>query len=239
MLQMSKEKRLHNGRQGRRSKHTRAGWRILKRIERSWRSRHSSHTCSTTMPKKGSRRRLPQFRSSAQLNLKMKMIGRHRCSRRRSPMRLRPERYRRSTGTGAWHVQHKKTWRHSSCLLRSSLSTKPSKKQNKPPGNDSQRQTIPKLQQKRFLKKLAGEKLRNKKNKVARDFDNSSDRRIDATPGRRRQAVLMRWEREKGDEGDSGNVLRKECRSGNLLILACSGSCVVSAVESAVQITPV
>jgi hypothetical protein len=35
-------------------------------------------------------------------------------------------------------------------------------------------------------------KERKKKKKVARDFNNSSDRRIDATPGRRRQAVLMR-----------------------------------------------
>jgi hypothetical protein len=82
------------------------------------------------------------------------------------------------------------------CLLRSSLSTKPSKKTKQTPWNDSQRQTIPKLQQKRFLKKLAGEKLRNRKlgakKKVAREFNNSSDRRIDRTPGRRRQAVLMR-----------------------------------------------
>jgi len=87
------------------------------------------------------------------------------------------------------------------CLLRSSLSTKPSKKTKQTPWNDSQRQTIPKLQQKRFLKKLAGEKLRNRKlgakKKVAREFNNSSDRRIDRTPGRRRQAVLMRWERER------------------------------------------
>jgi hypothetical protein len=73
------------------------------------------------------------------------------------------------------------------------------------PWNDSQRQTIRKLQQKRFLKKLAGEKLRNRKlegggggGEVARDFNNNSDRRIDGTSERRRQAVLMRWERERG-----------------------------------------
>lgn len=153
------------------------------------------------MPKKGSRRRLSQFRSSAQLNLKMKMIGRHRCSRRRSPMRLRPERYRRSTSTGAWHVQHKKTWRHSSLPTAKQSFHQTLKETKQTPWNDSQRQTIPKLQQKRFLKKLAGEKLRNRKlgakKKVAREFNNSSDRRIDRTPGRRRQAVLMRWERER------------------------------------------
>jgi hypothetical protein len=34
------------------------------------------------------------------------------------------------------------------------------------------------------------------KKKVARDFNNSNDRRIDGTPERRRQAVLMLRERE-------------------------------------------
>jgi hypothetical protein len=33
------------------------------------------------------------------------------------------------------------------------------------------------------------------KKKVARDFNNKSNRRIDGTPERRRQAVLMRRER--------------------------------------------
>jgi hypothetical protein len=85
---------------------------------------------------------------------------------------------------------------------------------------------------------ITKQKTGKKEKKVARDFNNSSDRRIDGIPERRRrQAVLVRWERERGRrwfrKRSAQGMSKRQPAAPHLAPFLCRVSCRIGSADYA------